>query len=50
MEAAGSGPDLQDVERMPAIRVFEERLPELSAAGRRPGTTHPPRAPWRPRA
>ncbi|WP_371680421.1 thiamine pyrophosphate-dependent enzyme [Streptomyces sp. NBC_01276] len=41
MEPAASGPDLRDVERMLAIRVFEERLPELSAAGRRPGTTRP---------
>ncbi|MDH6540159.1 thiamine pyrophosphate-dependent enzyme [Streptomyces lavendulae] len=41
METAGSGPHLRDVERMLAIRVFEERLPELSAAGRGPGTTHP---------
>ncbi|MBC3840272.1 thiamine pyrophosphate-dependent dehydrogenase E1 component subunit alpha [Streptacidiphilus sp. 4-A2] len=35
-----TAPDLRDVERMLAIRVFEEKLLELFAAGKVPGTTH----------
>ncbi|MEU9036321.1 thiamine pyrophosphate-dependent dehydrogenase E1 component subunit alpha [Streptomyces sp. NPDC048352] len=35
-----TAPELRDVERMLAIRVFEEKLLELFAAGKVPGTTH----------